>query len=384
MKILQITQYFLPHTGGLERYVWNLSKYLTENGHEVEIYTSNIPRTKKIEVIDGITIRRFSSIAEPLRNPIIPGLLLPTKNEIKKFDLIQVHVLYSFTALYGLLLKKFYNIPLILTHHGRMKFNEKYKDEIVRLYEKIVIKELVKNGDRCIVLTKKDAEFIASEGMNQELIKIIPNGIIPSELKNLTDIEINQFLHQYNLENKKIILFVGRMISSKGVDCLIKAFSRIKNYDSDSSLMLVLVGDGDQLKSLKQIVSDFNLSNSVKFLGELSFSDTIKFYQTSRIFVLPSLSEGFSTTILEALYFGLPVIASDIPVIRENFSDSLTLVPPNNEKALADAIFKLLKESEMTDCLSAIGKNTVITNYTWDKIIDEYEDLFAHLNFDNP
>jgi glycosyltransferase involved in cell wall biosynthesis len=379
MKILQITPHFLPYTGGLERYVWNLSKYLTEKGHEVEIYTSNIPRTKKFEVIDGITIRRFTSIAEPLRNPIIPGLLCQDLHEIKKFDIVQVHLLYSYTALYGFLLKSFTDSPLLLTHHGRMNFNEKYRDEIVKVYEKTVFRELLKIGDRCVVLSQKDAEFIASAGMDQKLIKVIPNGIDPSDLMHLTKIEMNQFLNQYNLKNKKIILFVGRLIAVKGVDTLIKAFFRIKNKGPDPDLVLAIVGDGDQSASLKRLVDDLNLSGSVIFFGELPISETIKFYQSSSIFVLPSLSEGFSTVLLEAMFYGIPVIASDIPFIRDYFNKSAYLVPPENDEALADAIITLFKDNEMRDRLSASGKDLVKNTYTWDKIIEDYINLYNTL-----
>jgi glycosyltransferase involved in cell wall biosynthesis len=377
MKILQITPHFLPYTGGLERYVWNLCKSLTKKGHEVEIYTSNIPHTKKFEVMEGIAVHRFTSIAEPLRNPIIPGLLF--HNEIQKFDIVQVHLLYSYTSLCGLLLKKFGDFPLVLTHHGRMKFNETYKDEIVKLYEKTVFKELVKSGDQCVVLTKKDAEFIASSGMDPKLIRVIPNGIDPSDLILSTDDEIDRFLNQNNLENKKIILSVGRLIASKGLENLIKAFLRVKNSSSDSSLVLAVVGKGECSTSLKQLVAELNLSDSVIFFGDLPFSETIKFYQSSRIFVLPSLSEGFSSVILEAMYYGLPVIASDLPFLREYFQKSALLVQPDDDRLLADAIMTLLTDNEMRDRLSASGKDLVKNTYTWDKIIEDYINLYNTL-----
>ncbi len=124
MKILQLTPYYFPHKGGIERYIANLSKYLIKNGHEVEIYSSNIPRTYSIEILDGVTIRRYTSIGEPLRNPLIPGLLFPSK-DLKKFDLIHVHMLYSSLAIYGILQKKLYGIPVVVTHHGRMRFEKK-------------------------------------------------------------------------------------------------------------------------------------------------------------------------------------------------------------------------------------------------------------------
>ena len=83
MKILQLTPYFLPYMGGIEKYVHNLSKFLVERGHELEIITSNFPKTKKFEIMDDIVIRRHACVVRPLRNAIVPSFL-SLDEEIKK------------------------------------------------------------------------------------------------------------------------------------------------------------------------------------------------------------------------------------------------------------------------------------------------------------
>jgi len=80
MKIAQIAPYFLPHTGGVERYVYNLSKYLINEGHMVEVITSNVPEGRTFDTIDGIPVRRLKCIGEPcigepLRNPLVPSIV---------------------------------------------------------------------------------------------------------------------------------------------------------------------------------------------------------------------------------------------------------------------------------------------------------------------
>jgi glycosyltransferase involved in cell wall biosynthesis len=121
------------------------------------------------------------------------------------------------------------------------------------------------------------------------------------------------------------------------------------------------------------------MEDTVIFLEKISFVDLIKAYKSSKMLIVPSLSEGLPTVILEAYYFGLPVIASDIPGIKDHFSESSLLVPPQDEQALADAIIRLLKDNELANRLSSTGKEKVINNYTWDKIIDEYLDLYTRL-----
>ncbi len=86
MRIAQITPYFLPHNGGMEMYVYNLSKGLIDAGHTVEVITANVPPGRAIEIMDGIIVRRLKCIGEPLRNPLVPSIFL-LRDELKKFGL---------------------------------------------------------------------------------------------------------------------------------------------------------------------------------------------------------------------------------------------------------------------------------------------------------
>jgi len=375
MRILQITPYFLPHNGGIERYVFNLSKALVNRGHEVEIVTSNIPHTYKVEVIEGIKIRREISIAEPLRNPIIPAFLFPRKKDITGFDIIHVHMIYSSAAIYGVFLKKIYGTPVILTHHGRMKFEQKSWDACVRFYEKTVFRKILSTGDWCVALSEMDTKFLQSFDIMTN-ISTIPNGINPSELRNDSKSDLTMFLNKQNLQDKKIILFVGRLISVKGLPYLLDAFFGVKQKCGDSSVILVIVGNGEQHDQLVEIAKNHNLVESIRFLGDLPFSDTIKLYQSSKMFVLPSLSEGFPTTVLEAMYYGIPVISTDIPVVKQYFSDSVVLVPTKNSEALEKAILTLLNSSDLTSQLSIKSKDKVINNYTWETIVNQYLEIY--------
>jgi glycosyltransferase involved in cell wall biosynthesis len=378
MKILQITPYFLPHKGGTERYVYNLSKSLVDRGHNVTVYTSNIPETKPFENIDGISIFRFKSVAEPLRNPLAPRLLLFSLKDLQNFDLIHIHMVYSTTALFGILLKKLYPIPVVLTHHGRMRFEHKFKDLIVTFYEKIFFKKLLSDCDFCIALSEYDAWFLASFATENK-IRVVPNAINSAELLYNEKTDINQFLNLYNLENKKIILFVGRLIPIKGINYLIEAFSRVKNQIKDPSVILVIVGGGGEYNSLKKSIQDYHLSDFIILTGELSKIYVNYLYQSSCLYVLPSVSEGFPTTVLEAMFYGIPVIGTDIPVMKQNFSDSALLVPQRNSRALADAILSLLSDPDSALELSMKGKEKVINNFTWDIIVNKTLDVYSQL-----
>jgi len=381
MNILHITPYFLPHKGGIERYVNNLSKNLVDRGHNVTIYTANIPETKLVENFNGISIFRFNCIAEPLRNPIIPRLMFPTKN-IQKYDLIHIHMLYSSVALYGLLERNVCGIPVVMTHYGQMRFEEKFKDRMVKLYEIIILRKILSICACCIALSESDAQFLTSF-VTENRIKVIPNAIDSRELLHYSKNEINLFLKLHNLENKKIILFIGRLIPIKGINYLIEAFYRVKKTIQNPSVVLLIVGAGAEYYPLKQIVKEKKMIDSVIFFGEVSNIDINFLYQSSFLFVLPSLSEGFPTVVLEAMYYGIPVIGTDIPVMKTNFSESALLVPPSNSNALAEAILSLISDPSLTLILSIKAKEKVLNNFTWDIIGEKYLDIYTNIIYSN-
>ena len=113
-------------------------------------------------------------------------------------------------------------------------------------------------------------------------------------------------------------------------------------------------------------------------------------YKNSDAFILPSLSEGLPTVILEAIYFGLPVISTDIGGIKEHFDDCVYLVPPNNSIKLAEAMINLLKVNNLEKAkkLSKNFKNVIESKYSWKFVADEYEKIYqklliSHMNTKN-
>lgn len=383
MKILQITPYYLPHTGGIERYVANLSKYLVKNDHEVTIYTSNIPPSKKFEDINGIKIKRFFCLATPMRNPIVPAFFFPNLQEIKKYDIVQIHMIYSTAAICGCIIKLLTGKPLIFTHHGRMVYGETHRDIITHIFEKTIMKLLLKCADHCVVLSNSDKEFISGKNFNKEKIFVIPNGIETGIFDISTNLGYNDFIKKYNLENTIPLLFVGEITARKGLKYLIKAMDILINEYQFKQIKLLLIGYGDDFRNINATITDKNLQDYCVLLKRVPIEELISAYKCSKIFILPSLSEGVPTVIFEAMYFGLPVIATDIPGIRDYFSDTAILVPPRDPVCLGKAILYLMQNPDIGRELSRKGKEKVIKEFTWDKIVQQYLKLYNELQFNN-
>jgi glycosyltransferase involved in cell wall biosynthesis len=274
--------------------------------------------------------------------------------------------------------KMLYEIPIVITHHGRVRFEHNYKDFLIHSFEKLFFKWLLSSYDECIALSESDAQFLATF-VTESKISIIPNALNPVELSNNSQLDIDHFLERHNLKDKKIISFVGRLIALKGLNYLIEAFYHVNNEKRDPSVVLVIAGDGDEYDTLKKIADEYNLIDSIIFINDLSDTDRNCLYQSSFLFILPSLSEGFPTTVLEAMYYGVPVIGTDIPVMTQNFSDSALLVPQRNSRALADAVVSLLSDTDSALELSRSARKKVINSFTWDIIVKRYIDVYSQV-----
>lgn len=377
MKIAQITPYFLPHTGGMERYVYNLSKNLISKGHTVEVITSNVPAGKTHDIVDGIPVRRLKCIGEPLRNPLVPSIFL-FLDELKKFDIIHFHNVYCSLALSIPLFKKFCDTPLLLTHHGQMVFGESIKDICVKIYEKSLEKVILKSVDYIVVLSESDAEYISSYKSNNKNIVVLPNAINPADFSAYINIDTTKFNEKYHLEGKKRILFVGEVTNRKGITTLIKSISILKE-DFKGKAVFIIVGSGENLTDVKTLANELGVESDVVFTGRLPFIELIQAYRSADLFVLPSYSEGLPTSILEAMYFGIPVVSTDIPGVKDHFNDFALLVPPRDEHVLADAIHTLLVNEDLAKEFSRKGKDLVDSRYTWDHVGNEYEKLYSRI-----
>jgi glycosyltransferase involved in cell wall biosynthesis len=378
MKILQISPYFLPHTGGVEKYVFNLSTCLVKQGHQVEVITSNIPAGLKNEERNGLTITRLNTYGEPLRNPIVPNILF-SLNEVNDYDVINIHNIYAFSSVFASIKKRRKRIPLVLTHHGKLQFGTGIKDTIVYLYEQTIAKKIVSNVDCSVALTASDAQFLSTLGMDTDTIRLIPNGIDIAEFEQFNNLDPIRCQESLGLKEKFIILFVGEITYRKGIHYLIGAMSEIKNTISPEEIALLIIGSGPELKSIQTMVKRLDLEKYIFIKGRVANEELMQSYTAASLFVLPSLSEGMPTAILEALYFNIPVITTDIPNLRDSFKEMAILVPPKDEKRLTAAILDAFYEKESLDKQHLPYKKYVESHYSWQNLSKHYEKIYQNL-----
>ena len=169
---------------------------------------------------------------------------------------------------------------------------------------------------------------------------------------------------------RPVIMFVARFDSTKDHPTLLRATRRVPDAE------LVLVGDGDSRPAMQQLASDLGIGNRVHFLGRRP--DIPRLLKLADLYVHASNSEGFGIAAVEAMSAGLPVLASDVPGLKEVVTGAGRLVAPSDEEALAKAIGEILQSKQIRQRMAAASQKRAAhfnIDRTVDSLIEIYESV---------
>ena len=183
----------------------------------------------------------------------------------------------------------------------------------------------------------------------------------------------------------KRILFVGRLMEVKGVDVLIKAFSKFLNHESLADYVLDIVGDGPELDSLQQLSQQEQIDEKITFHGSKPKSEIADFYVNADLFVLPSRTtalgekEGLGLVILEAMMSGVPVIGTSCGGIKETIEHGRTgiIVPENDVDALHVAMVDLIQDVAKREQFSHHAHAEVARKYSSESLVDTMKQWYG-------
>ena len=185
-------------------------------------------------------------------------------------------------------------------------------------------------------------------------------------------------------ERVRKLLFVGRLVERKGLEFLIQAMRLI---DCPFPVNLDIVGRGPEESRLRALVDELGLAERVKFAGQLSSEELRKFYAACDCFVLPAIvdskgdTEGLGVVLIEALSYHKPVVASGVGGIVDVIRHEETglLVPEKDPEALAQAITRVLTDTELATKLAGRGYEHVSRYFDWDRIIERWIGLYEEI-----
>lgn len=323
----------------------------------MEVITRRYKGLKVRENLNGINIIRIpiistNKILEKITFILFSLCYLLLRN--KRYKLVIASQIGS-CAYIASIYKKMFNIPFICRIAGR---------EVENLYNsKTGIKKLKKitdNVDYIIAINKKIYSDLVKIGFPKNKIKYITNGIYLNEPVDI----ISNFFIQY----------CGRIEKVKGLDVLLEAMVLIQK--KDPTIKLLIVGDGSEKDKLKYKYS--KLTN-VRWIGEVV--NPQKYYKKARLLVLPSRYEGISNTLLEAMSYGIPVIATNVGGNSEVIEDTVDglLVSSENPQELASAILKLFYNETQLKAIQQNQLKKIKEQYSIATISSKYLDIIESL-----
>ena len=227
-----------------------------------------------------------------------------------------------------------------------------------------------------------ERELIAA-GYPRGRIHYIPNGVAipePSDAASRAEARADLAEADPSLaigHDAPLAVYTGRLHAMKGLDFLIRAWPDVLKQIPNARLWLV--GDGPYREELNELIGHLGLWGFVYLAGP--FDDVEDFLRAADLFVLPSLEEGMSLALLEAMAIGLPVVASAIPANEAIVADGLTgrLAPPRDTQRLTDAVVDLFKDREAAGRLGAASRRQVSQTYSLDRMIENHVELFNRL-----
>lgn len=385
MKILHVIPFFSPKFGGSVTVPYQLSKELAKKGNNVTIITSDygfdLKYAKEIEEFDVKVI--------PFRTIVNFGLFIYTPSmkswlceNIRNFDIVHMHNFRSYqnnlTADFAIQNR----IPYIMQAHGSvLPFFE--KQGLKKIYDLLWGNKLLKNASKCIAVSRMERYQYLQMDIPENKIAIIPNGIDISDFKNLPEKGI--FRNRYSIKpDEKIILYLGRVHKSKGIDFLINAFSKLVVQNNNTRL--VIIGpDAGYLNPLKEQVNELKIKDKVLFCGPLYEQQKFEALIDADVLVYPSTIEIFGLVPFEAIMCGTPIIVTDDcgcgEIVKE--ADCGYLVKYGDISGLSTKIREILTNPYDANEKVKCGQRCIKENLQYHMVVETFLKFYDSCSYTN-
>lgn len=388
---------FPPSGGGEGAYTYDLARALKNSGNEVILVTPR-PKQTSSEAQGPQAAQRVEAVP-PFEVPGLKttGFMIRANRRLKRlvdeFDLVHYTNDYCGFGLSGKALGS--NKPIVATIHHTHSLEAssvrsylnlgalgglRYRIALSMLAR--LEKSTLRNADRILAVshyTARNAEALYPS--LKDRMRVIPNAV-DEERFSPGQRNSETFRQRFGLDPRDpVVLFVGRLAASKGVEFLIQSFRDVLLAKPRAKLLIVGSGRPEQETRLRSLVSTLGLTSSVLLAGRVSEGDLPAAYAASDLVALPSLVEGFGLVLLEGMASGKPVVATEVGPTEEiitNGADGL-LVPRADPAALSRAITTILSDESLARKMGDAGRRKVEEKFSigrWtEQMIEAYREV---------
>jgi len=378
MKILYVLN--SSKFGGMEVHVLDLVKGMVKKGHEVFVWCPQGEMSDLYQRNGAVVTNEF--ISKDFDFKYIAKLKKYVEDN--NIDIVHAHELKA--VVNSLLACRNTKVKAVVTHThtpiSEWQINSIKKFLNVKLYSYVVNK--LSSAE--IALTESKKKVKIKEGINEKILEVIPNGIDTStfNIPSLHRFEFEKEIKRRHGIPEDAFVFgnLGRITQEKGHEVLVRAFSEFLNSQlfRKEKMYLLIVGGGALEDKIKNLVKELELDKNVVITGRFDDEDKIKYFSTFDVFVFPTLAEGFGIVLIEAMSMGLPVICSNLEVLKEVGEDYVKFFNVGDYEDLSD---KMVDEYNKTGSenknLVEGAREFVENNYSLESFVDKYDYLYLKL-----
>ena len=380
MKILITATYFHPYNSGLSVYALRVARGLVGLGHEVCVLTSQYDKKLAFEEsLDGVKILRVKVGMKLSKGVLMPGLKAQARKWVEWADVVNVHM-PQFESFVIAGLAKQLKKPLVVTYHCDLVMSGSWFNRLAGWGTTLLGKRALKQAQVIVQNTLDYARH--SKGLKPYLDKVVevPTPVVflesgPGEKKF--------FRERFGLaESDKVIGLAGRVASEKGYEYLAQALPVVLEKYPTARVVHAgswkgVIGEEAYLAKVEAMIRPFG--DKWKSLGFLSDDDFMRFFAACDLLVYSSLNatESFGIVQIEAMCQGTPVVASDLPGVRQPVLQTGLgrIVPVRDAAALAEGIISVLDESSE----ARIIPESYLRQFEQKKVAERYQEIFMSL-----
>jgi len=384
VRVVQVTPRFPPAIGGMENHVYAIATELTKRGHEVAVITSDdIDGGKRgigrnVNVVNGIEVYQYHLLfSKAMREYwFVSGVTKALKN--LHADVVHAHGYRCLSSCVAACWCKMNKVPVILTPHGIYPPHSLGNALIKFVYDHWLGSLLLKLSNKTIALTENNRQLLLKMGAPEDKVVIIPNGV---DIIKYGKVRLSNNVRKGSNSDAHILLYVGRIDWNKGLERVVEALPIIIKEFGRTRFLMVGPDYAGHSKNLLCLARKLGVHNSIFMTGRVSEEELLLYYSMADIFVFPSIYEGLSLSLLEAMASHIPIISSKSGGTGDILVDGVhaLLLDDCSSQEIFNNVSTLLREPKLAKRLQKNAFDLVSKKYTWKAVVDKLESIYEEL-----
>ncbi len=385
MNLALIASSFYPHLGGVEEVVRQLAREHSRHGIKPIVITNHFPTSlPKFEEVEGIPVYRLpfrlpdylnkgALLKSSVRFQIGKGAVQKSLQEIlqrHQTDLMQIHCVTS-SAPYALRASRELKLPVVVSAHGELTMDAQQVFQRSPVFQN-ALRDSLRQADFLTACSQQTLDELQKwwGASLSDKSEVAYSGVFWDDFNAESASRSTPSPAIQNL--KPYIFAIGRLVTQKGFDVLLRAFALadLPNFN------LVLAGEGGEKEKLEALARELKIENQVCFFGRAERKEVIALFQNCEFFVLPSRMEPMGIVNLEAMSSGKAVVASRVGGVPELVTPDVgVLVPPDDVSSLAKAMQNLAGDEKLRHKLGRAGRIRA-EHFSWPRIAAQHRAIY--------